>query len=226
MFAGPQGICGSTIPSRSIASMRCGAHSGTSTGRHCTSSMPRGVSDTISSAKASTIGRKWSSNNCWPKLEPAGVGRDLVTVDARGLEAAADWSALKSPENYLGNDRTENFASPGGAVLGQRRSYAVPADLSLNEWALSGEWTVERQASLLGKANGRITSAFTPAIFILSWGRRRAESPCDFACPSMGSRRAPRTEWTSTPRARHSDRAEAVSADPPTEAHRRSAVRD
>ena len=80
-----------------------------------------------------------------------GVGRDLVTVDARGLEVAADWSTLKSPESYLGYDRTENFASPGGAVLGQRRRYAVPSRLNLNEWALSGEWTVERQASLLGE---------------------------------------------------------------------------
>ena len=85
-----------------------------------------------------------------------GVARDLVTVEARGLEVAADWSSLKSPENYVGYDRTENFASPGGAVLGQRRNYAVPSRLSLNQWALSGEWTVGRQAILLGKASGRV----------------------------------------------------------------------
>ena len=30
-----------------------------------------------------------------------GIGHELVSVDARGVEAAADWGSLKSPENYL-----------------------------------------------------------------------------------------------------------------------------
>ncbi len=55
-----------------------------------------------------------------------GVGHELVAVDARGIEAAADWDSLQSPENYVGYERTENFASPGGAALDQRRVYAVP----------------------------------------------------------------------------------------------------
>ena len=29
-----------------------------------------------------------------------GIGRELVSVDGRGVEAAADWGSLKSPENY------------------------------------------------------------------------------------------------------------------------------
>ena len=53
---------------------------------------------------------------------------------ARVLEAAADWGSLKSPENYVGYERTENFASPGGAVLDKRRVYAAPARLRLNHW--------------------------------------------------------------------------------------------
>jgi thiol-disulfide isomerase/thioredoxin len=32
----------------------------------------------------------------------SGINRELVSVDARGIEAAADWENLKSPENYLG----------------------------------------------------------------------------------------------------------------------------
>src|SRR5215216_5153595 len=40
-----------------------------------------------------------------------GVSHDLVSVDARGIEATADWDSLKSPENYVGYERTENFAS-------------------------------------------------------------------------------------------------------------------
>ena len=89
-----------------------------------------------------------------------GVSRGLVSVDGRGAEAAADWGSLRSPENYLGHERAENFASPGGAVLGKRRVYAAPARLRLNEWALSGDWTVEKQVTVLNKANGRIAYRF------------------------------------------------------------------
>jgi hypothetical protein len=41
-----------------------------------------------------------------------GIDQDLVSVEATGVEAAADWASLWSPENYLGYARTENFASP------------------------------------------------------------------------------------------------------------------
>ena len=89
-----------------------------------------------------------------------GIGHDLVSVDARGAEAAADWGNLKSPETYVGYERSENFASPGGAVVDQRHSYAAPKQLPLNHWALAGEWTVGKQATVLHKANGRITYRF------------------------------------------------------------------
>jgi thiol-disulfide isomerase/thioredoxin len=89
-----------------------------------------------------------------------GAASEPVSVDARGFEAAADWGSLKSPENYLGYDRTANFASPGGAVLGKPRVYAVPARLRLNHWALSGDWTVDNHATVLHKASGRIAYRF------------------------------------------------------------------
>src|SRR6266567_7573507 len=59
-----------------------------------------------------------------------GIGQELVSVDARGAEAAADWGSLKSPENYVGYERTENFASPRGGVLDKRRLYAAPKQLT------------------------------------------------------------------------------------------------
>jgi len=89
-----------------------------------------------------------------------GIGHELVAVDARGLEAAADWGSLQSPENYIGLERTEHFASPGGAALHKRRIYAAPARLRRNHWALSGEWTVGKQAAVLHTANGRIVYRF------------------------------------------------------------------
>jgi hypothetical protein len=88
------------------------------------------------------------------------VSGEPVSVNARGLEAGADWTNLRSPENYVGYGRSENFASPGGAVSDQRRVYAAPERLKLNEWALSGDWTVEKQATVLHRANGRIAYRF------------------------------------------------------------------
>jgi thiol-disulfide isomerase/thioredoxin len=89
-----------------------------------------------------------------------GIGQDLVSVDARGVEAAADWDSLWSPENYLGSERSESFASPDGAVLGTRHVYAAPARLRLNHWALSGDWTVQRLAVVLNEADGGIVYRF------------------------------------------------------------------
>jgi hypothetical protein len=67
---------------------------------------------------------------------------------------------LKSPENYLGHERTENFVSPGRAGVDKPRVYAAPARLKLNDWALSGDWTVKKDAVVLNKPNGRIAYRF------------------------------------------------------------------
>jgi hypothetical protein len=90
----------------------------------------------------------------------ASTGHELVSVDASGAEAPADWATLRSPENYTSYQRTENFASPGGVVLGKRHAYTVPAELRLNHWALSGDWTMEEQTTTLNTANGRIACRF------------------------------------------------------------------
>jgi thiol-disulfide isomerase/thioredoxin len=89
-----------------------------------------------------------------------GAGRELVSVNGQGPEAAADWGSLKSPENYVGYERTENFASPGGPILAKRRVYDVPKQVKLNQWALSGDWTVEKQAVMLNQPGGRIVYRF------------------------------------------------------------------
>jgi thiol-disulfide isomerase/thioredoxin len=88
------------------------------------------------------------------------VSTESVSVDGRGLEAAADWSNLRSGENYVGYDRTQNFASPGGTALDKSRMYESPMRLRLNEWALSGDWTFKSEAIALNKANGRIAYRF------------------------------------------------------------------
>ena len=89
-----------------------------------------------------------------------GIGQDLVSVEPGGVEAAADWASLWSPENYLGYQRTENFASSNGAVLDTPQVYAVPERLRLNHWALAGDWTVKPEAIVLNQAEGRILYRF------------------------------------------------------------------
>ncbi len=89
-----------------------------------------------------------------------GIGQDLVAVEGTRVEAAADWASLRSPENYLGYERTENFASSDGAVPDARHVYAAPRRLRLNHWALAGDWTVKRQAVVLNQADGGIAYRF------------------------------------------------------------------
>jgi thiol-disulfide isomerase/thioredoxin len=76
-----------------------------------------------------------------------GLGDDLVSVTPRGAEVAADWDNVRSPETYVGSERSENRVSP------DRR-------LRPNEWALVGNWRVGKQAAVLEGADGRITYRF------------------------------------------------------------------
>jgi thiol-disulfide isomerase/thioredoxin len=110
----------------------------------------------------------------------AGIGEGAVSVDASGVEAPADWDNLRSPENYVGYERTQNFASPGGGEPDRRRLYAAPARLALNQWALAGEWTIGRQATVLGSPNGRIVYRFHARDLHLVMGPPRQGIPIRF----------------------------------------------
>jgi thiol-disulfide isomerase/thioredoxin len=89
-----------------------------------------------------------------------GVPDDLVFVADEGLEAQADWANLESPETYLGYEQAQHFASPGGAERNDPHTYVAPDQLELNEWALSGNWTVGRGPCVLNEADGRIAFRF------------------------------------------------------------------
>jgi thiol-disulfide isomerase/thioredoxin len=89
-----------------------------------------------------------------------GVGGGFVAVDPGGVEAAADLGTLRSPETYVGYERAENFVSRDGTINDKHHVYVVPSRLWLNHWALSGDWTVGRQAILLNNAGGRIVYRF------------------------------------------------------------------
>jgi thiol-disulfide isomerase/thioredoxin len=88
------------------------------------------------------------------------VPANLVTINAEGVEAAADWDNLRSPETYLGYGRDQSFSSPGGIGRDRIQTYAVPDRLGLNTWALSGRWTIGQTAVALAEPNGRIVFSF------------------------------------------------------------------
>ncbi|HEV2236104.1 MAG TPA: redoxin family protein [Ktedonobacterales bacterium] len=88
------------------------------------------------------------------------VGHSLASVDAHGLEVGADWAHLASRETYVGSERAEHFASPGGVVLDEPHVYTAPERLSRNEWALVGDWTVAPGFAALNAPSGRLVYRF------------------------------------------------------------------
>jgi len=82
-----------------------------------------------------------------------------VTVNASGVEAAANVNDDQSPETYIGYDRADNFVSPGGIVENERHVYG-PASLQLDEWSLLGDWTVRGENAVLNEADGSIIYRF------------------------------------------------------------------
>ena len=109
-----------------------------------------------------------------------GIRNELISVNARGAETAADWNSLKSGENYLGYGRTENFSSSGGARTDKRHEYSAPKQLGLNGWALSGVWTMGREAIALNQANGRILYRFHARDLHLVMGPAGPSTPIAF----------------------------------------------
>jgi thiol-disulfide isomerase/thioredoxin len=95
-------------------------------------------------------------------LEEAGgtPGHDRVSVQPHGLEMAADYTTLRSPETYTGYDRTGSFASPEGVRPGKPQVYTIPKQLWLNRWALAGDWTIEGQPTTLNSAGGQVAFRF------------------------------------------------------------------
>jgi thiol-disulfide isomerase/thioredoxin len=86
------------------------------------------------------------------------IADDLVSVAEEGFEAQADWATLQSPETYLGYQQAQNFAGEPG--YDEPRTYVAPDRLQLNQWALSGDWTIEGGASVLNEAGGRMAFRF------------------------------------------------------------------
>jgi thiol-disulfide isomerase/thioredoxin len=88
------------------------------------------------------------------------IDQDLVAVEPRGLEVAADWRTLRSPETYAGYAQGTGFASEDLAAFDEPHIYTARARLPLNNWDLSGSWTVARHAAVLNEPGGRVAFQF------------------------------------------------------------------
>jgi thiol-disulfide isomerase/thioredoxin len=76
-----------------------------------------------------------------------GVDRDPVTVTGTGVEAAADWDHLRTPETYLGYARGERLTRDD-------------KPLRTNHWSLAGNWAIGDEEVRLREAGGSIAFRF------------------------------------------------------------------
>ena len=76
-----------------------------------------------------------------------GIDDETVRVEADGIAEAADWDGLRSGETYIG------YGQGAGRV-------DSPAQLALNQWALSGDWAIEEESAVLNAAGGLVTFRF------------------------------------------------------------------
>ena len=88
-----------------------------------------------------------------------GVSSDIVDIKATGTEAASDAANVQSPETYVGYQRSENFVDDKGTVNDAAHDY-VAVTPKLNEWGLTGNWTVGPELASLNAADGSIYYRF------------------------------------------------------------------
>lgn len=87
-------------------------------------------------------------------------GGMLDVSSASGAEAASDSKNLGSPETYVGYKRAANFASAEPIAKDSHKVYSPMPRLSLNQWALGGNWKVGEESAVLQSAPGKIVFRF------------------------------------------------------------------
>jgi thiol-disulfide isomerase/thioredoxin len=84
----------------------------------------------------------------------------MTAMPATGVQVAADDADIRSPETYMGYERAQRFSSASGFAPDQSKVYAPPAKLALNQWALAGAWTVDKEKAVLERVAGKIVFRF------------------------------------------------------------------
>jgi cytochrome c biogenesis protein CcdA/thiol-disulfide isomerase/thioredoxin len=114
----------------------------------------------------------------------------IASAGAQGVQAAADNADMQSPETYVGYQRAENFASPGGEVEDKAHTYAAPSQPAVNDWGLAGSWDVGAEQATLVAASGRIVYRFHARDLHLVLGPGKDGKPVRFRVSVDGA--APR----------------------------------
>lgn len=78
-----------------------------------------------------------------------------VVPDGKGAEASPDLGHIRSGETYVGYSQATGFVSPEGLKANTAADYSV-GDPGLNQWGLTGTWTVGPEQASLDKAGGGI----------------------------------------------------------------------
>ena len=217
----------SSIRSRSTAITASGAPSTTISGRRSTLPTPRDGIRYHHFGEGEYAMTEMVIQQLLLDAGAQGLGQDLVDVDPQGLEVAADWRTLQSPETYAGYRQATGFAQEDVARFDESVAYTLPARLRLNDWALAGQWTVAGHASVANAPGARIAFQFHARDVNLVMGPATRGTSIPFrvfldgqpAGNAVGTRRGRR--W-------HRDRRRAadVPADPPAGRDRRAPVRD
>jgi hypothetical protein len=156
----------------------------------------------------------------------ADIDQGLVDLEPDGVEAAADWASLGSPETYVGYGRATGFASPGGFVPDERHAYSAPSGLRRNQWSLSGDWLVGVEPARLSPPGGSISYGFHARDLHLVMGPPAGRAGALHRPPRRRTTRARPWHRRRRERQRHRRLPADVPVDPPAAADRRPAVRD
>lgn len=108
------------------------------------------------------------------------VASGLVDTPDKGVQMAPDNADLQSPETYIGYQRAERFATPGGQTRDLPQAYAAPARPALNQWGLAGTWQVGGAHATLDSATGRIVYRFHARDLNLVLGPAKNGKPIRF----------------------------------------------
>lgn len=102
-----------------------------------------------------------------------------VTPDAKGAEASPDLKNIRSGESYLGYERAAGFVSPEGLRADAANAYSI-SQPGLNEWGLSGTWTIGAERAVLDQPDGSIVYRFSARDLHLVLGAGATGKPVRF----------------------------------------------
>lgn len=109
-----------------------------------------------------------------------GIDESTVSTSATGVEAAPDFENERSPETYIGYRQAEHFAPPERLAHDAQKLYSPPARPALNQWGLSGSWTVGEESAVPQAAGGKIVFRFHARDLHLVLGPTKDGKPIRF----------------------------------------------